>query len=262
MTVPRVTMIPVSRIRPEDGLGRKRDREGHQELCRSIARFGVLTPIAVRPAPDGTGEYLLIKGQGRTLACQVLGITQVPAVVLRGDAAETEKVQQFLVENVARLRMRPLDRALLIAHARQQGEETVDVANRFAVTPATVRRLETQLDGASSGEIAALRSGDVKLAVHAVVARHVGSAERTRVVKIVAQYAVSSKELEALFVALGWKSLVALGIPARTTRLKLLEWACSTLTQLPRGQIRERFGELAQRLPMSLGDLCAEEVAQ
>jgi hypothetical protein len=59
--------VPVVRIRPEDGLGRKRDRDAHRELQQSIARFGVLTPITVRLAPDDSGDYLLIKGQGRTL---------------------------------------------------------------------------------------------------------------------------------------------------------------------------------------------------
>jgi ParB-like chromosome segregation protein Spo0J len=82
-----------------------------------------LTPITVRQAPDGSGDFLLIKGQGRTLACRLLGIEKVPAVVVDDDFAETEKVQQFLVENVARLRMRPVDRAVLIAHARREGEE-------------------------------------------------------------------------------------------------------------------------------------------
>ena len=146
---PRIQKIPVARIRPEDGLGRKRDRDGHRELRQSIEQFGVLTPVTVRLAPDGSGDYLLIKGQGRTLACRLLGIEKIPAIVVDDDFAENEKVQQFLVENVARLRMRPVDRALLIARARQDGEETAEVAKRFGVSPATVRRLEAQLDGAS-----------------------------------------------------------------------------------------------------------------
>ena len=154
----RIQRIPVNRIRPEDGLGRKRDREGHRDLCRSIEQFGVLTPITVRRAPGRSGDYLLIKGQGRTLACRLLGIDKIPAVIVSDRFAENEKVQQFLVENVARLRMRPIDRALLIAHARQKGEETTEVAARFGVSAVTVRRLEAQLDGASYGEVAALRS--------------------------------------------------------------------------------------------------------
>src|SRR5664280_2656520 len=93
---PRVQKVPVVKIRPEDGLGRKRDREGHRELRRSIEQFGVLTPVTVRVAPDGTGDYLLIKGQGRTLACRLLGIDKIPALVVDDDFAENQKVQQFL----------------------------------------------------------------------------------------------------------------------------------------------------------------------
>ena len=136
--------VPVARIRPEDGLGRKRDRDGHRELQQSIAQFGVLTPITVRLAPDGSGDYLLIKGQGRTLACRLLGIETIPAIVVDDQYAEHEKVQQFLVENVARLKMRPVDRALLIHRARQEGEETAAIAKRFGLAPATVRRLLAQ----------------------------------------------------------------------------------------------------------------------
>ena len=109
---PRVQNVLVGRIRPEEGLGRKRDRAGHDELCQSIRQFGVLTPVTVRPAPDGSGDYLLVKGQGRTLACKRLGLETVPAIVVGDDFDEADKVQQFLVENVARLKMRPIDRAL------------------------------------------------------------------------------------------------------------------------------------------------------
>lgn len=242
--------VPVARIRPEDGLGRKRDREGHRELQRSIERFGVLTPITVRLAPDGTGDYLLIKGQGRTLACRLLGIDVIPAVVVDDRYAENEKVQQFLVENVARLKMRPVDRALLIHRARQDGEETASIATRFGVTPATVRRLLGQLDGASSSEVAALRAGDVNLAKHAVIARHVEPAERPGVLEIVARSSLKTKELEALFVGLGWSRLAELGSAHRHQRLVLFGWACNVLDQLPQKSTRERLRQLALKMPL------------
>ena len=247
----QVRQVPVARIRPEEGLGRKRDREGHRELQRSIEQFGVLTPITVRRAPDATGDYLLIKGQGRTLACRILGIETIPAVVVDDRYTEDEKVQQFLVENVARLKMRPVDRALLIARARHEGEETVDVAKRFGVSSATVRRLEVQLEGASNSEVAALRSGRVNLALHAVISRHVVPAERPEVVATVARYAMRTREVEALFVALGWRRLVALGEEYRHQRLILLGWACSQLDQMPQGPEKERLRQLALRLPLA-----------
>lgn len=249
---PRVQKIAVARIRPEDGLGRKRDRGGHQELRRSIEQFGVLTPVTVRSAPDGSGDYLLIKGQGRTLACQMLGIEKIPAIVVGDDFADNAKVQQFLVENVARLRMRPVDRALLIARARQDGEETAEVARRFGVTAATVRRLEAQLDGASKHEVAALKKGTVNLALHAVIARHVDLAERGDVVDTVSNYALRTKEVGALFSALGWGDLAALGPDYRAARLLLLDWACDELTKMEPGAIDDRFGRLAERMPLSL----------
>jgi len=248
-----VQELPVASIRPEDGLGRKRDREGHRELQRSIEQFGVLTPITVRLAPDGTGDYLLIKGQGRTLACRLLGLETIPAIVVDDQYADNEKVQQFLVENVARLRMRPVDRALLIAHARQAGEETAEVARRFGVSAATVRRLEAQLDGASSSEVGALRAGDVNLALHAVISRHVSPEERPEVIAGVAQYSVRAKELETLFVALGWRKLAALGAEYRRQRLILLAWACSKLDDLPPGSPKERLRQVALDLPLRFG---------
>jgi ParB/RepB/Spo0J family partition protein len=249
----RIQQVSVARIRPEDGLGRKRDREGHRDLCRSIEQFGVLTPVTVRRAPDGSGDYLLIKGQGRTLACRLLGIDKIPAVVVDDSFADNEKVQQFLVENVARLRMRPMDRALLIAHARQEGEETAEVARRFGVSAATVRRLEAQLEGATSGEVAALKSGNVNLAVHAVIARHVPLNERPEVVAAVASYSLRPKEMEALFIALGWRSLVALGADYRQRRLLLLAWACGILDRLPPGSPKDRLRQVALQMPLTFG---------
>jgi ParB/RepB/Spo0J family partition protein len=258
---PRLQQIFVDRIRPEEGLGRKRDREGHRELCRSIEQFGVLTPITVRLAPDGTGDYLLIKGQGRTLACRLLGIEKVPAVIVSDDFAENEKVQQFLVENVARLKMRPIDRALLIAHARGKGEETADVASRFGVSPATVRRLEAQMDGASSGEVAALRDGNVNLALHAVIARHVPADERAAVIRTIGQRSLRTKEVEALFLAIGWRKLFELGPDYQRERLRLLDWACGTLTDLPANSIEEHIRQLATALPMQLDSRRAVKAA-
>jgi ParB/RepB/Spo0J family partition protein len=248
----RLQQVPVARIRPEDGLGRKRDREGHKELCRSIEQFGVLTPITVRPAPDGSGDYLLIKGQGRALACNLLDMKTIPAIVVSDAYADDQKVQEFLVENVARLKMRPIDRALLIAHARRDGEETAEVAARFGVSAATVRRLEAQLDGASSGEVAALRAGSVNLAMHAVITRHVASAERAEVIDIISTHTVRTREMDAVFLALGWRELAKLGDEVQDQRLRLLDWVCSTLTSLPAGLVEDRLRELALQLPVEL----------
>lgn len=258
----RLQEIPVASIRPEEGLGRQRDSDGHRELRRSIQRFGVLTPITVRPAPDNSNQYLLIKGQGRTLACRMLGIETIPAIIVDSAFGDEGKVQQFLVENVARLKMRPIDRALLIARARQEGEETASVAQRFGVSAATVRRLQYQLEHATQEEVAALRSGKVNLTVHAVIARHVDSYDREAVMNVVAQHPLSARDLDALFRALDWRNLSAIGPGHQESRIRLLDWACATLRD-SHGGMRERLGFLAESLPVSLStplDLNLESV--
>ena len=104
-------------------------------------------------------------------------------------------------------------------------------------------------DGANS-EVAALRSGKVNLALHAVIARHVPAEERSDVVAAVAEYAVPTKELEALFVALGWRKLMDLGEDHRRQRLLLLAWACGVLHELPASSPKNRLRQLAMALPV------------
>lgn len=244
-----VQEISVNRIRPEEGLGRRRDRSGHQDLQRSIEQFGVLTPITVRRAPDGSGDYLLIKGQGRTLACRMLGRERIPAIVLDEASADEEKVQQFLVENVARLKMRPVDRALLIHRARQAGEETAAISARFGVSASTVRRLLLQLEGAGLAEVNALRSGAVNLAMQNVIARHVSPSEREAVVELFAASSLRPADAEGLFVALGWRGMIDSTPKVRRQRLLLLAWAVSALNKTPKMAVRDRIAMIAQDMP-------------
>ncbi len=258
---PAVQELPVERIRPEAGLGRKRDRAGHDELCQSIAQFGVLTPVTVRPAPDGSGDFLLVKGQGRTLACRRLGLATVPAIVVGEAFSDADKVQQFLVENVARTKMRPIDRALLVSNARSGGQETATVARRFGVSAVTVRRLEAQLDGATNGEIAALRDGDLNLAVHAVIARFVPSDEREDAIRAVSGSGLKSGQLSTLFTALGWPRLVEMEPAARVSRLALLRWACNVLRTSGQDAMRDRLRHLAEQLPVRLDTYDAAEAS-
>jgi hypothetical protein len=101
--------------------------------------------------------------------------------------------------------------------------------------------------------VAALRSGKVNLAVHAVIARHVPLNERSEVVTAVAAYSLRPRDLEALFVALGWRSLADLGPEYRQRRLLLLAWACGILNGLPSGPPKDRIRQLALQLPLTFG---------
>ena len=53
--------------------------ESMDELVESIKQSGVLSPIVTRPHPDG--GYEILSGHSRARACEIAGITEVPAVV-------------------------------------------------------------------------------------------------------------------------------------------------------------------------------------
>lgn len=249
----QIEMIPVHLIRPEQGLGRKRSKAGHDDLCESIRQFGVLTPVTVRIDPADPGRFLLIKGQGRTLACRRIGLDAIPAFVVDSQFSEEQKTQQFLVENVARLRMTPVERALIIAHARKPGEETADLALRFGVTATTVRRLEAQLGDIPPTELRALRSGLIALNVHAVIAEFGSDADRPALVDLMKARPSNATALRAILEGLGWHKLSGLGAEHQRERLSLLQRALEIFDGLPRRMSAQaRLQILAQELLKSL----------
>jgi ParB family chromosome partitioning protein len=67
------------------------------ELSRSIAEFGVIQPIVVRPAADG---YEIVAGERRYRASQMLGLKTIPAVVR--NFTDREMAEIALVENLQR----------------------------------------------------------------------------------------------------------------------------------------------------------------
>jgi hypothetical protein len=93
----------------------------------------------------------------------------------------------------------------------------------------------------------------VNLGLHAVIARHVAVNERPDVVAAVASHSLRPKEMEAVFAALGWRGLVALGPEYRQRRLVLLVWACGVLDGLPPGAPKDRLCQLALQLPLDFG---------
>ena len=58
--------------------------EKMQEMVESVTEYGVISPIVVRPNPDGEG-YEIISGHNRVEACRRANINQVPAIIREVD---------------------------------------------------------------------------------------------------------------------------------------------------------------------------------
>lgn len=103
-----VVSLAVGDIRPSRYQPRRRlDQEALEELARSIQEHGVIQPVVVRQAGDG--QYELVAGERRWRACQVAGLTEVPALIR--ELTDREAMEMAMVENLQREDLTALEEA-------------------------------------------------------------------------------------------------------------------------------------------------------
>jgi len=99
--------IPISRIAPNPAQPRRTFRDEElASLANSIREQGILQPLVVRRRSDG---YELIIGERRWRASQLVGLDEVPAVIL--DATDRAVIEMALVENVQRAELNAIELA-------------------------------------------------------------------------------------------------------------------------------------------------------
>ena len=76
----RAEYLPIKKLRPFEGHPFKViDNEEMDQLVWSVLTQGLLTPLVVRPLPNG--EYEVVSGHRRLHACKKAGIETVPALI-------------------------------------------------------------------------------------------------------------------------------------------------------------------------------------
>ena len=144
----RAEYLAVDKLRPFDEHPFKVvDNEEMDQLTWSILTQGLLTPLVVRPLPNG--EYEVISGHRRLHACKKAGIETVPALItdMNRDAATIALVDS----NLHREKILPSEKAfaykMKLEAMNRQGQRT-------DLTSAQVgRKLETaEIIGEQSGE--------------------------------------------------------------------------------------------------------------
>ena len=80
----RAEYLPIQKLRPFEGHPFKvTDNEEMDQLVWSVLTQGLLTPLVVRPLPNG--EYEVVSGHRRLHACKKAGIETVPALITEMD---------------------------------------------------------------------------------------------------------------------------------------------------------------------------------
>jgi ParB family chromosome partitioning protein len=83
------------------------DEEMIEELAASIRVVGLLQPVVVRKVMPG--HYELIMGERRWRACEIAGLSQIPAIVR--ETSDDDMLRDALIENLHREQLNPLEEA-------------------------------------------------------------------------------------------------------------------------------------------------------
>lgn len=95
----QIILVPQEEIYPNPNQPRQRfDFDELEGLAQSIRQNGIIQPIAVRI--NSKGEYELISGERRLRASRLVGITQIPCIVM--DASDEKSALFALLENIQR----------------------------------------------------------------------------------------------------------------------------------------------------------------
>ena len=121
----RAEYLPIQKLRPFEGHPFKvTDNEEMDQLVWSVLTQGLLTPLVVRPLPNG--EYEVVSGHRRLHACKKAGIETVPALItdMDRDAAAIALVDS----NLHREKILPSEKAfaykLKMDAMKRQGQRT------------------------------------------------------------------------------------------------------------------------------------------
>ena len=125
--------------------------EEMEQMVESVKERGVLSPVLVRPMPDGS--YQMVSGHRRKRAAELAELPAVPCIVR--ELTDDEAIIIMVDSNLQRERVLPSEKAFaykmkLDAMKRQQGERT-------DLTSATPLQ---KLGGKTSREILAEQSGE------------------------------------------------------------------------------------------------------
>lgn len=137
-----VRTIPIKNVMPNPNQPRRDfDKATLQDLAISIMEYGLMQPITVRQT--GPFDYELIAGERRLTACKNLGMTYIPAIVMR--ASDTDSAILALVENIQRENLNYIEEAeafctLITEHGLTQ-EELADKLGKGQSTIANKIRI-------------------------------------------------------------------------------------------------------------------------
>tara|TARA_B100001121_G_scaffold271944_1_gene258188 strand:+ start:9191 stop:10066 length:876 start_codon:yes stop_codon:yes gene_type:complete len=120
-----VTKILISKIKTNPYQPRKEfDKNSLDDLAKSIAQKGVISPITVRAEDNG---YLLIAGERRLRASKINKLREIPAYII-DVTDESDMMHLALIENIQRDNLNPME----------ESEAYAVLQNEFSLSQASI----------------------------------------------------------------------------------------------------------------------------
>ncbi len=164
-----IKKIPIANIRI--GNPRVRNKRAFASIVESIATIGLKRPITVAVSDQGQPEsrFELICGQGRIEAFQVLGETQIPAIVVK--ASEVDRYLMSLVENLARRKHSNRDLLSAVQVLSDRGYSSNQIGRKTGLEPTYIAAILILLRGGEDRLIGAVEKGWLPLSLATEIAR-------------------------------------------------------------------------------------------
>ena len=101
-------LIPINKIKSNSQQPRKAfDNESIIELAESIKHHGIIQPLILKQSGD---DYVIIAGERRWRAAKMVGIKEVPAIIM--ELTDKEILEVSLIENIQREDLNPIEEAM------------------------------------------------------------------------------------------------------------------------------------------------------
>ena len=138
--IPVIDEIDVRFIHPNPNQPRKTfDEETLKGLASSIEQKGLLQPILIKPMAEAAHGYILVAGERRWRAHQLLERPTILAIITHGDVDEIA-----IIENLQRENLNPIEEADGIARLKETHRYTDEV---LAKTLGKSRSMVTEMLG-------------------------------------------------------------------------------------------------------------------
>lgn len=156
--------INPSLLKPNPHQPRKEfDEDSLKELADSIREHGIIQPIIVEEAGDGS--YYIIAGERRTRAARLAGLVQVPVIIKK--FSEERKLEVALIENIQRENLNPIEEAqayhdLMVMGNLSQEEAAARLGKKRSTVANALRLLKLPEDMSSSLASGQISSGHAR----------------------------------------------------------------------------------------------------